>query len=137
MIRSILISVLALSGPFQAFADKKYDPRVEEILDQLPTEAEIEEVLSAMPDMNKMVTGMMDIAKDPETIETLERVGTRLEERFSSLELHVEDGEMPDFNNMMGEVMGLASDRETIGDVLGLMFQFIDVMEESVGEIER
>jgi len=137
MIRTALFAALAFMIPISAFADQTRDPRVKEILDQLPTEAQIEEMLSGLPDMNKMMTGVMDIAQDPETMETLERVGTRLEDRFSSFELSVEDGEMPDFNHMMGEVMGLASDRETIGDVLGLMFQFVDVMEESVSEIER
>ena len=137
MIRSALFAAIAILVPLGAFADETRDPRVEEILDQLPTEAEIEELLSDLPDMNKMMTGVMDIAQDPETMETLERVGTRLEERFSSLELNVEEGELPDFNHMMEEVMGLASDRETIGDVLGLMFQIVDVVEESAGDIER
>ena len=137
MIRSTLFAAIAILVPLGAFADEPRDPRVEEILNQLPTEAEIEEMLSDLPDMNKMMTGVMDIAQDPETMETLERVGTRLEERFSSLELNVEEGEVPDFNHMMEEIMGLASDRETIGDVLGLMFQVVDVVEESAGDLER
>jgi len=115
-------------------ADEKRDPRVEEILSQLPTEAEMEDVLESLPDLNKMVGGVMEIAQDPETAETLERVGTRLEQRFANLDIEMNDGDMPDLNLLMGEMMGLASDRETMGDVLGLMFQVVDVIEESTAD---
>jgi len=134
MIRSALIALFALSVPMSAAADEDRDPRVEEILSKLPSEAEMEDMLEQMPDMNKMVSGVMEIAQDPETMETLERVGARLEERFAGMDLNVEDGEMPDPNLLMGEMMGLASDKESLGDVLGLMFQVVDVMEEATAE---
>ena len=84
-----------------------------------------------------MVTGLIDIAEDPETMDTLERVGARLEQRFANIELTVADGEIPDFNLVMEEVLGLASDRETVGDLLGLMFQVVDVVEANAGSSER
>ena len=136
MIRSTICVALCLSLPFCAFAEER-DPRVEEILKELPTRMEMEEALAEMPDINKMMSGVMEIAQDPETVDTLERIGARLEQRFSGLDTQIEDGELPDFNLLMGEMMGLASDKETIGDALGLMFQFVDVMEEATNHIER
>lgn len=136
MIRSAIIAALCFSMPLSAISEER-DPRVEAILNDLPTRAEMEDAFSNMPDINKMMSGVMEIAQDPETIDTLERVGTRLEQRFSSIDLEVEEGGLPDFNLLMGEMMGLASDRETMGDVLGLMFQVVDVMEEVTAETQR
>ena len=138
MIRSVLFAAAILAAPTLAFADEKRDPRVEAILDELPTRADMENALEDMPDLNVLMTGVMDIAQDPETMDTLERVGARLEQRFADLDIEAADGEMPDLNLLMGEMMGLATDlstdRETMGDLLGLMFQVVDVVEESVGE---
>ena len=134
MFRSVFLLALAVSLPLATLAQEAIDPRVEEILAELPTRAEMETALAKMPDMNKMMTGVMEIAEDPETKETLERVGTRLETQFSDFDLNVKDGEIPDFNLVMDEMMTIASDKETMGDLLGLMFQMVDVMEEVVEE---
>ena len=134
MFRSVFLLALAVSPPLATLAQEAIDPRVEEILAELPTRAEMETALAKMPDMNKMMTGVMEIAEDPETKETLERVGTRLETQFSDFDLNVKDGEIPDFNLVVDEMMTIASDKETMGDLLGLMFQMVDVMEEVVEE---
>ena len=137
MIRAALSALTVLALPALSFADQDRDPRVEAILDELPSEAEMRDVLDQMPDLNAMMTGIIDIAEDPETLDTLERVGARLEERLEGIELAVQDGEVPDLNLIMEEMIGLASDRDTMGDVLGLMFQVVDVIEASAGDTER
>ena len=134
MLRFAFIAAFCLATPISMHAQEVLDPRVEAILDQMPTQDEVDELLAQMPDLNAMMTGMMDIAQDPETVATLERVGARLEQRFASLELSAAEGELPDLNLLMEEVMGLATDRETAGDLLTLMFQVVDVVEDAAGE---
>lgn len=138
MLRSVLVAALCVSLPIAATADEERDPRVEEILKDLPTRAELEDAIGQMPDLNKMVTGIMDVVEDPETQATLEDVGQRLEQRFEkmSVDLEVADGEIPDLNLVIGEMMGLATDKEMMGDLLGLMFQVVDAVEENIGDLE-
>jgi len=136
MIRTIFAATCVLALPLAAVADDKpRDPRVEEILKDLPSRGEIDEMLEAMPDVNGLVTGLRDIAEDPDTMETLERVGSRLEGLGETLEAQTADGEMPDFNSLISELMYLATDEEIVGDVLGLAFQVSDLMEEIAPEL--
>ena len=86
MIRTLLLSGaawLAFAAP--AFAEPEtpepQDPRIAEILANLPTEAEIDAIMRDVPDMTRLMTGMMDIVTDEDNHATLERVAARL--RFS------------------------------------------------------
>ncbi len=141
MIRTLLLSGaawLALAAP--AFAEPEtpepQDPRIAEILANLPTEAEIDAIMRDVPDMTRLMTGMMDIVTDEDNHAALERVAARLESRLEHIELaaNLEDGEMPDINALMREVMMISTDKDMMGDLLGLAFQVSDVMEEVIEE---
>lgn len=114
------------------------DPRIAEILSNLPTEAEIDDIMSDVPDMTRLMTGMMDIVTDEDNHATLERVAGRLESRLEVIEQAAspETGEMPDINALMREVMMMSTDKEMMGDLLGLAFQVNDLMEDVTEEIE-
>jgi hypothetical protein len=126
----ILIAAPAIAAP----EDKHPDPRVEEILNQMPTRDEIKAITKDMPDMTHMIMGLKDIAEDEDTHATFERLGTRLESTFSRLEAETADGEIPDLNALFEDMMMLSTDRQTMGDLLGLAFQVKDVMEEAMPE---
>ncbi len=119
-----------------AFADDKAprDARVEEALKGLPSEAEIDTALAALPDMNALMTSMEDVMKDPETKATVDRFVARLEDRVGKEGLGKTENGRPDVNALMREMLQLTSDREFMAEMIGLAFTMQDAMEEALPE---
>ena len=129
MIRSLCCAISLVCIGLPAAAEE--DPRVTEALKGLPTEAEINQMMSEMPDLNRLVSGMIDIAQDEDTQATFDRLGNRMKERFDPESFKQTDSDLPDFNAMMDSVAGLAADRESMADILTLAFRMQDVLEDA------
>ena len=129
MIRALMASAVFVFA-LPAMADETArDPRVETMLKDLPSEAEMNEAMAAMPDLNRLMAGMLDIMKDEETQATMKSLGARMSEKLDGKDYAGADGELPDFNAMMADMMGLMSDRELIGDLAELGLSMEDEMK--------
>lgn len=134
-----LIAALSLTaiGLTPAIAqDRPVDPRVEEILNKLPSETQINDIMAELPDMNVMMDGMMELAENEDLKAGMGRIGARLENRFEDMEFEREDGR-PDFNGVIEEMLSLSTDRELMGDVFSLMFLMTDHMEDVIEEADK
>jgi hypothetical protein len=133
---ALIFMMIPVSGIATADDMKPLDPRVEALLDAMPTEQQVDEMMTEMPDITALLGGLMQIASDDDTRATLERVGTKLQNRLDGLDLEadIENGEIPDINGLIGEMMKLPADREMMGDLLGLAFEVKDVIDDAMPE---
>jgi hypothetical protein len=129
MIRIVLASALiALALPVSA-EEKARDPRVEALLKDLPSEAELDKAMDEMPDLNRLMGGMLEIMKDEATQAKMKSIGERMAQKMDGKDFRSAEGELPDFNAIMREMMGLMGDQDLIGDVAALGIALEDEMK--------
>ncbi len=134
MIRFVLASaVLVFALP--ALADETArDPRVEALLKELPSDAELDKAIADMPDMNRMMTGLLAIMKDEATQAKFKAIGERLARQMDDKDFKSAEGELPDFNALMADMMSLMGDKALIGDMAELGFEIEDEMKALADE---
>jgi len=102
---------------------------------KLPSNAEIEKIIEDMPDLNKLMDGMMAIAQDEDLMSSLENAGEKMAKNFEKLgDMEMRDNGMPDMNAMMGTMLRTFSDEEVMGEMLGVVEELKEVVEENFDE---
>lgn len=109
-------------------ADTKTDNRIDL---NLPTEAEIDEMLADMPDFNGLMRDMIKLATDEELQDRMERSGKALSDKIDqSGALETDENGMPDFNKLIRVMMYAMADEEVTGGLLETVDELQTVMEK-------
>lgn len=102
---------------------------------QLPSAAEIEDIMAEMPDLNVLMGGMMEMMSDPKMQSTMKRAGETLEQKMqSSGAMKTQANGMPDMNAAMGAILSMLSDEETMGNMMEMVGGMAEMLEEHVPE---
>lgn len=127
----VTLSFLALPLAANAHDVPKKKTDISEL--KLPTEADIEQIIDEMPDLNRLMDGMMAIAQDEDLMNSLESAGEKMAKNFEKFEdMELRDNGMPDMNLMMETMLRTFSDEEVMGDMLDVVTELQDVVEEHI-----
>ena len=134
ILKSSLIAISFAAVPFLAQAheikDEKKAPDLSEL--KLPSKAEIQDMMDELPDLNKMMDGMVALSQDEDLINSLEATGEKLANRFEKMgELEMRDNGLPDLNLMMEEMMMVFADDDVMGEMLGVVQELTESIEEN------
>lgn len=139
MFRSLLLSAVLFSVSASAFADhpgsQPSAAKAIKTLPQLPNDADIEDIMANMPDLNALMGDMMKMMSDPEMQSTMKRAGETLERKMeTSGAMDIQDNGLPDMNAAMGAMLSMLSDKDTMGGMMEMMGGMAEMMEEHVPE---
>ena len=139
ILSSTFITLALLAAPtFASAHDVKKKTPVTDIADiKFPTEAEIEDIIDQMPDMNKLMGAMMEIAKDEDIHEALKMAGQNFGDKMEKsglTDMELKDREMPDFNALLATMMRTFSDEDMMGDFVGIASKMQEAVEENIDE---
>lgn len=127
-----LITLSFLAAPLAANAHDVPKKKTDITEFKLPTEAEIEQIIDEMPDLNRLMDGMMAIAEDEDLMNSLEDAGESVVKAFEQFEeMELRDNGMPDLNFMMETMLRTMSDEEVMGDMLNVVEELQEVVEEN------
>jgi len=105
---------------------------------QLPSPADIENIMSEMPDLNALMGGMMEVMQDEKFQRTMKNAGKTLEHKMeSSGAMKKQANGLPDFNAAMGAMLSMMSDEETMGGMLEMMGEMAKTLEEHIPEAKK
>jgi len=130
-----LVTLSFLTAPVLASAHdvKKKKTDLSEL--KLPSSSEVEQIIADMPDLNKLMDGMMAIAQDEDLMNSLETAGEKMSKNFEKLgDMEMRENGMPDMNMMMATMLRTFSDEEVMGEMLGVVQELQDVVEENFDE---
>ena len=141
MFRTFLFSVaaLAMSATMSSVAFAHPEPETEApqtiTKPQLPTQAEINEALEQMPDMNAIMGDMMGLVKDEGFQEKMKSSGKAFAEKMKKDDVFETgpDG-MPDFNKAFAAMLTTFSDEEAMGGMLETVMDLAETMEKHIPE---
>lgn len=137
---SALISVAVFGMTSAAFAhpDPVETPKssaksVKMVKPELPSQADIQDALKQMPDMNAIMGGMMTVMKDEKFKDQMESSAKAFSKRMDAEDVFKKgpDG-MPDFNKAFEVMLGTFSDEEAMGGMLETMMGLAEAMEEHI-----
>lgn len=136
MLRTVLIALMVSGAAFTAAAQDNapIDPRVAELLDELPTRSDMQGLTENLPDMAGMMLDLKDFAEADRTQTRLDRITNRLEVLVDDFDQINSDDGIPDINAALDELMVIPTDRALMGDLFSLMFELTDVMVENFPE---
>lgn len=138
MFRTIIAATCLLGSAMTAVAapddDAPIDPRVAELLEDLPTREEMQSITQSLPDMTVMMFDLKDFAESERTQTRLDRITGRIESLTQSLEQIEKQNGVPDMNAALDELMVIPTDRALMGDLFSLMFELTDVMKNNLPE---
>ncbi len=133
-----LLSAPAFAHPEPEPAPKTIDKvNVKDI--KLPTEAEIEDIIDQMPDLNAIMGGMMKVMQDEDIRDSLKDAGKSFAKSveksgISDMTADLDKGEMPDFNLLLATMLRMASDENVMGDMLDVVEELQESVEENLDE---
>ena len=135
-----LAAGLFLASSAQAHPDKtepKPIPKVSEL--KLPTEAEIEQIIDEMPDLNKLMGAMMAIVQDEDIRDSLKDAGESFAKSveksgIKDMNSDLESGELPDFNALFEVMLRMTADDNVMGNMLDVMSELQESVEENIDE---
>lgn len=137
MFRTFVISIAALGLSSTAFAHPDPTdapkPTAKVIKPQLPSQADIQDALQKMPDMNALMGGMMSVMKDEKFKDQMESSAKALSKRMDGQDVFKKgpDG-MPDFNKAFELMLGTFSDEDAMGGMLETMMDLAEAMEDHI-----
>jgi len=124
---SLLLPFTLLASPAMAQSSSN---GIQSLKDALPSEAEIEEIISELPDFNHMMDGLMEIAQDEKLRNQLTNSAETMKEKLEeSGALELRDNGLPDMNAALAVMLRTFSDKEALGGM-------IDTLEEVGKELE-
>jgi hypothetical protein len=102
---------------------------------KLPTQAEINDMVNSLPDMNAVMGQMMTVMKDPDIRANMEKSGKAFAKRMESSGALKTSGpdDLPDFNKAFEAMLGMMGDQEAMGGLLSSM----GAMAEGLEGIEK
>jgi len=130
-----LVTLSFLATPVLASAHdvKKKTPDLSDL--KLPSESEIEQIIEDMPDLNKLMDGMLAIAQDEDIRSSMERVGEKMADKFEKFEdMEMRENGLPDMNLLMGTMLRTFSDEDVMGEMLGIVGELQEAVEENLGD---
>ena len=143
MFRTFILSLTALS--LSSIAHAHPDPEASApqtpqkiTKPQLPTQAEIQDVLEQMPDMNAIMGDMMGLMKDEKFKDTMKKSAKAFTEKMDKDDVFKTgpDG-LPDFNKAFGAMLGVFSDEEAMGGMMDTMMGLAETMEKHIPETAK
>ena len=138
MFRTFILSLTALG--LSSVAHAHPDPEVsapqtpEKITKpQLPTQAEIQNALEQMPDMNAIMGDMKGLVKDEKFQNTMKKSAKAFTDKMDKDDVFKTgpDG-LPDFNKAFGAMLGAFSDEEAMGGMIDTMMGLAETMEKHI-----
>jgi len=137
MFRTFFISVAALGLSTAAFAHpdptETPTPAAKMTKPQLPSQAEIQDALKQMPDMNALMGGMMSVMKDEKFKDQMDSSAKAFSKRMDAEDVFKKGADgMPDFNKAFEVMLGAFSDEEAMGGMMETMMGLAEAMEEHI-----
>ena len=139
MFRTFILSAAAVGLSSTAFAHPDPvdapQPSAKITKPQLPSQAEINQALEQMPDMNALMGGMMKVMKDEKFKDQMESSAKAFSKRMDAEDVFKKgtDG-MPDFNKAFEVMLGTFSDEKAMGGMLETMMGLTEAMEDVLPE---
>jgi len=96
---------------------------------KLPTQAEIKAMQEAMPDMNALMGGMMEIMKDEKLQSSLRAASKTMAGKMADVDMTKGENGLPDMNAMMGAMLSMMGDEAVMGDMLSALAPMAEQME--------
>ncbi|MGB0907425.1 MAG: hypothetical protein ACPGVT_08020 [Maricaulaceae bacterium] len=96
----------------------------------LPSQAEIDDIINQMPDMNGIIGDMMGVMKDPQLLEEMKKSGDAFAKHMEdsgAFETNA-DG-MPDFNKAFATLLGTIADEDVMGGMLDSMEDMANTLQ--------
>ena len=91
ILSTFIFSTLLIAVPVSAQSD--------DLGFQLPSDAEIEQIIADMPDLNAIMDGFLAVAQDEDLRTSLEDTGEKLSARLEALsDIEIRDNGTPDLN---------------------------------------
>ena len=124
-------SALILLGIFTpAYAAAQTDTK-KPLIDSLPSEAEIETIIAGLPDLNHLMDGLVDIAKDETLRQNISDAATHvMDDLEASGALELRDNGLPDFNKSMAVMLRAISDPEGMGKIINTLGEVADELDD-------
>jgi len=137
ILTSSLVGLSFLAAPL-AFAHdvKKKTPKDLSEL-KLPTDAEIEQIIDEMPDLDVLMGAMMNIVQDEDLHETMKSAGENFADHMKDsglTDMELEDGELPDFNKLMSTMLRTFSNEDVMGGMLDVVEELQEAVEDNIDE---
>lgn len=130
-----LITLSFLAAPLAANAHDVPKKKSEITEFKLPSEAEIEQIIDEMPDLNRLMDGMMAVAQDEDLMNSLESAGEKMAKSFEKFEdMELRDNGMPDMNLMMETMLRMTADEDIMGEMMNVVEELQDVVEDNFDE---
>ncbi len=135
-----LSAALMISSPALAHPEKADPKPATDISDiQLPSKAEVEDMIDEMPDFNALMGAMMTIMKDEDLRDSLKDAGKSLSESveksgLTDMTADLDKGELPDINKLMATMLRLTADDNVMGKMLDVAKELEATVEENIDE---
>ena len=127
ILSTFIFSTLLIAVPVSAQSD--------DLGFQLPSDAEIEQIIADMPDLNAIMDGFLAVAQDEDLRTSLEDTGEKLSARLEALsDIEIRDNGTPDLNLLMATMMYTLSDDDVMGDLLNVVTELQDVIDDNFDE---
>lgn len=98
-----------------------------------PSEAEIEQLINDMPDINGLMSGLLKIVQDEDVLTSLEHVAETLSEKAEALEeMETQENGMPDFNGLFATMLRTFADEELREDMMNVVTELQESVEENL-----
>ena len=139
MFRTLLLFAAAMAAMSSAaFAHPEPDAKAEKTITakpQLPSQAEINQALKQMPDMNAIMGDMMGLMQDENLRGKMESSAKVFADKMDKDDVFNAgpDG-MPDFNKAFASMLGAFSDEKAMGGMLDTMMELAETMEKHIPE---
>jgi len=139
MFRTFILSAAALGLFSTAFAHpdpvEAPQPSAKITKPQLPSQAEINQALEQMPDMNALMGGMMKVMKDEKFKDQMESSAKAFSKRMDAEDVFKKGADgMPDFNKAFEVMLGTFSDEKAMGGMLETMMGLAEAMDDVLPE---
>ena len=130
------LTIAVFAAPLAANADEASEPTLPDVSSiELPSRADIPKMMDDMPDLNKLMDGVLAVSQDKELIDSLESTGDKLAEKIDKLgKMEMRDNGLPDLNFMMEELMMTLSDEDVVGEMLGVVEELTEAIDENLGD---
>ena len=131
-----LAAPLIFAGTAFAHPEKSETKPVTDISKiELPTQAEIDDMLADMPDFNALIDDLIALATDEDVQARFEAAGDKMSQKLEkSGAFETDENGMPDFNAMMGVMMSMMAKDGPMEDILETVENIQTVMEKHVDE---
>lgn len=132
-----LLAAPAFANAHEIKAKPKSDISISDL--KLPTEAEIEDIIDQLPDLNALMGGMLNVVQDEDIQDSLKEAGKSLAQSveksgITDMDFDLDKGELPDLNKLMATVLRMAGDEDVMGEMLDVVTELQKSVDENFDE---